>query len=138
MQPDKGKVIFGKGVCVGYFSQDTNGLDYDTSGLENLLEVTKDKTLIFKDAQILGLTNENLQKKPSEMSRGQQAKLGFAKLLLTPNQLLILDEPTNHLDIQTRERIEAALKNYQGAILVASHDKYFLEQIGIDRIVSFI
>lgn len=61
------------------------------------------------------------------------AKIEFRKLLLSKNNILILDEPTNHLEIDTREDIEQALKNFQGAILVASHGRYFLDEIGIDR-----
>ncbi|MCZ2444508.1 MAG: ATP-binding cassette domain-containing protein, partial [Flavobacteriales bacterium] len=93
-------------------------------------------TAIYREARSLGLDENDLRKKPSELSRGQQAKLSFAKLLLAQNQLLILDEPTNHLDIPTRDRIEMALQNYKGAMLVASHDKYFCRQIGIQSTIN--
>ncbi len=69
---------------------------------------------------------------PRELSRGQQSKLAFTKLLLANHDLLILDEPTNHLDIPTKEQLEKALQSYQGAILVASHDVYFLQQLKIN------
>ena len=69
---------------------------------------------------------------PRELSRGQQSKLAFTKLLLANHDLLILDEPTNHLDIPTKEQLEKALQGYQGAVLVASHDAYFLQQLKID------
>ena len=86
-------------------------------------------TNIFREARSLGLTDIDLKKPVSELSRGQQAKLGFAKLLLGSHHLLILDEPTNHLDIPTREQIEGALQQYKGAILFASHDKYFAKKL---------
>jgi len=57
----------------------------------------------------------------------------LAQLLNQENQLLLLDEPTNHLDIPSREIIEKALADYKGAIIVISHDEYFLGNIGIDR-----
>lgn len=136
MKPDVGEVVIGAGVGVGYFSQDVDGLDYKLTGFENLQLSEASSTAIYREARSLGLTEKDLRKKPSELSRGQQAKLGFAKLLLASNQLLILDEPTNHLDIPTRERIEAALQNYDGAMLVASHDEYFLQQIEISRTIS--
>ena len=75
---------------------------------------------------------------PAELSRGQQSKLAFAKLLLANHDLLILDEPTNHLDIATKEQLENALQNYAGAILVASHDVYFLQQLQIDKTLNLV
>ncbi len=77
----------------------------------------------------MGLTEQDLKKCVSELSRGQQAKLGIARLLFDAYQLLILDEPTNHLDIPAREQIEAALQDYNGAILFASHDNYLVKTL---------
>lgn len=128
-QQDIGEVSYGNGISVGYFSQDVDGLDHGTTGLENLMATEAQMTNIFRQARSLGLTDTDLKKPVRELSRGQQAKLGFAKLLLASHHLLILDEPTNHLDIPTREQIEAALEQYRGAILFASHDKYFARKL---------
>lgn len=128
-QADRGEVTFGSGISVGYFSQDVDGLDHDSTGLENLTATEAQMTNIFREARSLGLTKDDLNKQVSELSRGQQAKLGFAKLLLASHHLLILDEPTNHLDIPTRVQIETALQQYRGAILFASHDKYFAKKL---------
>lgn len=136
LKPDSGEVTLGQGVRLGYFSQDIDGLDYSLSGFENLEMTDASTTAIYREARSLGLSENELRKNPNELSRGQLAKLGFAKLLLSQNQLLILDEPTNHLDIPTREKIETALQNYQGAMLVASHDKYFLQQVKINRTIN--
>jgi len=129
VQPDNGEVTYGAGICVGYFSQDVDGLDHKTTGLKNLVKTEAPMTNIFRAARSLGLTVADLKKHVSELSRGQQAKLGIAKLLLASHHLLILDEPTNHLDIPTREQIESALQQYKGAILFASHDKYFAKKL---------
>ncbi len=134
--PDQGTVTIGVNVSIGYFSQEVDGLDHNSSALENLEDYLTDPTSLFREARSLGLTKQDLSKRISELSRGQQAKLGFAKLLLGSHQLLILDEPTNHLDIKTREQIEAALQEYKGAILVASHDTFFINALGVSRRLS--
>ena len=133
LEPDAGTITIGVGVRVGYYSQEISDINMELTTLANLREVTGDQTLIHRQAKYLGLIADELHKKPAELSRGQLTKLAIAKLILNDNQILILDEPTNHLDIASRERIEAALQHYHGAILVASHDEYFLEQIKIDK-----
>jgi ATP-binding cassette subfamily F protein 3 len=134
IKPDSGGVIYGSDVTIGYFSQDTDGIDYDKTTLENLASSSSQED-IYRQARSLGLNAESLQKMPRELSRGQQSKLAFTKLLLANHDLLILDEPTNHLDIPTKEQLEKALLGYQGAVLVASHDAYFLQQLKIDTIL---
>lgn len=133
LNAEGGDIELGQNIKVGYFSQDVNGLDYDLSNFDNLEITGATSTAIYREARSLGLDENDLRNKPNELSRGQQAKLSFAKLLLSQNHLLILDEPTNHLDLPTREKIEAALQHYQGAMLVASHDSYFTKSLGINK-----
>lgn len=130
---DHGAVQFGVDVGVGYFSQDTNQIDYAKSALDNLLDGDAKLQDVYRQARNLGLNAATLKMMPKELSRGQQSKLAFAKLLLAGYQLIILDEPTNHLDIPTKEELEMALQQYEGALLVASHDTYFLKQININQ-----
>ncbi|AVK95270.1 ABC transporter ATP-binding protein [Lysinibacillus sphaericus] len=72
---------------------------------------------------------EDYEKPISSLSGGQRTRLALAKLLLSKPDLLILDEPTNHLDIETLSWLENYLKGYEGAILIVSHDRYFLDQV---------
>ncbi|PGS50512.1 ABC-F family ATP-binding cassette domain-containing protein [Bacillus sp. AFS041924] len=77
----------------------------------------------------LGFSNEDYQTKISSLSGGQKTRLALGKLLLTKPDLLILDEPTNHLDIDTLSWLERYLQSYPGAVLIVSHDRYFLDQV---------
>jgi len=136
IKPDSGGLPIGENVHFGYFSQEEMGLNMKQTGLAELLSTGADAQSCYQEAMSLHITEQDLKKPLSELSRGQIAKLAFAKLLLGDNELLILDEPTNHLEIEAREQIEAALSRYKGAMLVASHDKYFLDAIGVTKELS--
>ena len=79
----------------------------------------------------LGFTEEEFDKKMSELSGGQKTRVSLGKLLVTKPDILLLDEPTNHLDIESIRWLETFLMNYKGAVLIVSNDRYFL-----DRVVS--
>ncbi|MDN6626611.1 MAG: ATP-binding cassette domain-containing protein, partial [Pisciglobus halotolerans] len=72
---------------------------------------------------------EDYDKKVNQLSGGQKTRLALAKLLLQKKDLLILDEPTNHLDIETLSWLETYLQSYSGALLIVSHDRYFLDKV---------
>lgn len=77
----------------------------------------------------LGFDEDDYEKNVNQFSGGQKSRIMLAKLILEKNDLLLLDEPTNHLDIEAIEFLETFLKNYQGAFLVISHDRFFLDSI---------
>ncbi len=138
---DKGSTKIGQNVQIGYFSQEHEYLDRDKTVMEEfmaterMLELTKDARVILGSYLFKG---QDVYKKISDLSLGERVRLIFAKLSYQKNELLILDEPTNHLDIASREIIEKALIDYEGALLVVSHDRYFIEKIGFDREVRII
>ena len=90
---------------------------------------------IIQVASGLGFNEEDLEKEISYLSGGEKSRVGLIKLLLTEPDLLLLDEPTNHLDIDSIQWLEEFLIDYEGAVIIISHDRYFLDQV-IERIVE--
>ena len=134
--PDKGIVKVGENVHIGYFDQEHNTLSEERTVEQEILGEIGHKMKTDNIRGFLagwGFNDADRYKRIAQLSSGEQVRLMLAKLVHEKCELLILDEPTNHLDIQSREIIESALKNFQGALLIISHDRYFLGKIGIDR-----
>ncbi len=133
---DSGEVKIGDGIRFGYFSQHHEDLDPKNTVIQEFLKTDRLLDTKTDPRIILGsflFTGESVFKKVGDLSHGERVRLIFAKLICQANELLILDEPTNHLDIVSREAIEEALLGYGGAIVVVSHDRYFLEKICAER-----
>lgn len=133
LMADSGDIKYGTDIQMGYFTQEVSQLDLSNCGFTELKKTGATDEQCYKQAKNLSITPQLLQSPLQELSRGQIAKIEFTKLLLQENDILILDEPTNHLDLPTREEIESALLEYKGALIIASHDRYFVETIGIDK-----
>jgi len=76
--------------------------------------------------------------KIGKLSPGQRARLSFAIFSMKEYDFMILDEPTNHIDIQSKEVIEEALRQFKGAILLVSHDRYFVESVGVTSGITIV
>lgn len=130
--PSEGIAEIGKhNVIPGYFEQNqAEALDLN----KTVLDTIHDEVPEWKNEEVRTLlgrflfSGETVFKKVESLSGGEKARLALAKMLLQPANLLILDEPTNHLDIPAKEMLEEALQNYDGTVLIVSHDRYFISQ----------
>ncbi|PSN19364.1 lysophospholipase [filamentous cyanobacterium CCP5] len=132
-KPTEGTVELGShNVIPGYFEQNqAEALDLQKTVLATLHDEVPDWTN-EEVRTMLGrflFSGEVVFKPVSTLSGGEKARLALAKMLLRPANLLILDEPTNHLDIPAKEMLEEALKEYEGSVLIVSHDRYFISQV---------
>jgi ATP-binding cassette subfamily F protein 3 len=132
-QPTEGIVELGNhNVLPGYFEQNqAEALDLSRTVMETIHDEVPD----WKNEEVRTLlgrflfSGETVFKKVEALSGGEKARLALAKMLLRPANLLILDEPTNHLDIPAKEMLEEAIQNYDGTVIIVSHDRYFISQV---------
>lgn len=124
-----GTVTVGHNVNIGYFAQDdADTLDGEKTVLETIDEIAVGD--IRKQVRgILGsflFSGDSVDKKVKVLSGGERTRLALCRLMLQPYNLLLLDEPTNHLDMRSKEVLKSALLNYDGTLIVVSHDRDFL------------
>ena len=128
--PDSGVVTIGEKVTIGYYDQNHKGLDEKASILnEFMFNYPMSEEDVRRLAGGFLFPEEDVFKIIGSLSGGEKARVTLMKLILKKANFLVLDEPTNHLDIYSREVLEEALEDYQGTILIVSHDRYFLEGI---------
>jgi len=146
-QPTSGKVTLGNNLSVGYFSQEHEEyLDYKKTPLEEIMSIIGENE--GKARAILGrflLEGEAVKRRISTLSGGQKTRLRFAKLFTGQYDLLLLDEPTNHLDRGTWEVLVKAVQDFNGTVLLISHDRTFVDEtigklwvIGEGQITEFL
>ncbi|MCY7275123.1 MAG: ATP-binding cassette domain-containing protein, partial [Phormidesmis sp. CAN_BIN44] len=125
-------------VIPSYFEQNqAEALDLDRTVIETIHDEVP-KWTNEEVRTLLGrflFSGDTVFKKVEALSGGEKARLALAKMLLRPANLLILDEPTNHLDIPAKEMLEEAIQNYDGSVIIVSHDRYFISQT-VNKIVE--
>jgi len=135
--PDTGEVTPGHGLRLGYYAQEHETLAADLTVLQNLRSAAPD----LPDAElrrVLGsflFSGDAVDKPASVLSGGEKTRLALALLVVSGANVLLLDEPTNNLDPASRAEILAALRRYQGAIVLVTHDEGAVEALGPERVI---
>ena len=138
LRPNRGEAcLFGKAI---YLNQDLSLIDRRKTVLENIIDYNHGITVneAYAIAANFKFRNVAAQKSAADLSGGERLRAALAMILGTKEQpdLIILDEPTNNLDIKSLEVLEDALRQYQGALLVVSHDRAFANNVGINKEIS--
>jgi ATP-binding cassette subfamily F protein 3 len=131
-----GEIRFGRNVTVGYYDQQHSDLDTRNTVLDELWRV-RPRAPEGEVRSMLGrflFSGDDVTKMVGNLSGGERSRVVLAKLIWAGHNVLVLDEPTNHLDIAACEALEEALGEYDGTLLMVSHDRYFLDRI-VDRLL---
>lgn len=126
-----GRYDFGAKVKLGYYDQEMSDLKLDNTIIDEVWSADDKLTQTEVRSALAAFlfTGEDVYKEISVLSGGEKSRVAMLKLILSEANLIILDEPTNHLDINSREILEAALDNYEGTMLIVSHDRYFIDKL---------
>lgn len=137
VKPDEGEVKLGHKVTVGYYDQGLESLPADTPVLRAVWP-DDDPSWVMQDVRDLlgkfGLSGDLALQTVGKLSGGEKGKAALARLAATGANLLVMDEPTNHLDIWSCDALERTIREFEGTVLVVSHDRYFLNQVA-DRLI---
>lgn len=143
IEPDRGEIVLGQTVKLGYFTQEHQEMDSQ----QRVIEYIKDEAEVVTTADGSRITaaqmlerflfSPDMQWTPiGKLSGGEKRRLYLLRVLMGSPNVLLLDEPTNDLDIQTLTVLEAYLDEFPGAVFVVSHDRYFLDRT-VDKIMAF-
>ncbi len=127
---DNGQITFGHHVEMAYYDQELTDLDNENTVIDEIWDAYPD----LKVHEVRGYLaqfmfySEDLFKTVGDLSGGEKSRLSLLKLMLSDANLLMIDEPTNHLDIDSKDILEKAMINYDGTMIIISHDRYFLNK----------
>ena len=136
-QPDTGRVVPGHGLKIGYYAQEHETLDVERTVLENMQSAAPQLT-DTEARSVLGsflFSGEDAHKPAKVLSGGEKTRLALASLVVSSANVLLLDEPTNNLDPASREEVLAAIRTYEGAIVLVTHDEGAVRALEPDRVL---
>jgi ATP-binding cassette subfamily F protein 3 len=139
LDPISGEARLGHNVHIGYYAQNQEDILDRSETVFGTLDRIAVGDIRTKLRDILGaflFKGEDIDKRVSVLSGGERARLGMAKLMLSPYNVLALDEPTNHMDIRSKDVLKQALKSFDGTLIVVSHDRDFLDGL-VDKLYEF-
>ena len=137
--PYEGKLVIGHNVQIGYFAQNQAQLLDENLTVFDTIDRVAQGDIRLKIRDILGafmFGGEASDKKVKVLSGGERSRLAMIKLLLEPVNFLILDEPTNHLDMRSKDVLKEAIKEFDGTVIVVSHDREFLDGL-VTKVYEF-
>lgn len=128
---DEGYIKYGTGVDTGYYEQSQSGLDDTKTVIDEIWDMypAMNMTEVRSALAIFLFRGDDVFKSVGALSGGERARILLLKLMLSNTNFLLLDEPTNHLDISSREALENTLTDYDGTLLVVSHDRYLINKL---------
>lgn len=129
--PDAGNVKLGQSVNIGYFDQEQKSLNLENTIFDEIREAYPRLTN-FEIRSYLAkfmFYDDDVFREISELSGGERARISLLKLMISDCNFILMDEPTNHLDIDSKEILEDAILDFEGTLLIISHDRYFLNKI---------
>lgn len=135
LSPLDGEITINEKTEIGYYAQEHELLDNEKIILENFNEFNLSTKELRSFLGNFLFSGDEVYKKVSYLSPGERSRVALAKLALTGANLLILDEPTNHLDPETQKIIADTFKDYEGTMLVVSHNPEFVDNLGIERML---
>ncbi len=139
LDPMEGEARVGHNVHIGYYAQNQEDILDPSETVFGTLDRIAVGEIRTRLRDLLGaflFKGEDIDKKVSVLSGGERARLGMAKLMLSPYNVLALDEPTNHMDIRSKDILKQALKSFDGTLIVVSHDRDFLDGL-VDKLYEF-
>jgi len=141
LEASQGEIFRGTNIEVAYFDQHRTALDLDKSVIDVIADGKREVTINGSTRHVMGylqdylFSPEHVNAPVSTLSGGERNRLVLAKLMLKPSNLLVLDEPTNDLDVETLELLESLLVDYEGTVLLVSHDREFVDNVVTSSLV---
>ncbi len=138
LDPQEGTIVLGENVLMDYYSQhQIDSLNLNSTVFDEVAAVasTHRYTKLRDILGIFGFGGDDIHKRIKVLSGGEKARVSLAKILISSANFLIMDEPLNHLDMISKQALERALTDYEGTLILISHDRYFLDKI-ITRVIE--